>query len=80
MHAYLTSVLLYLQCNFVLLFAGILAAKVQRQDSLARFLSQRPQRKELVERNILPNESERERNEQRQHIGSKLNRCARLPR
>ena len=57
-------------------FVGILAAKVQRQDSLARFLSQRPQRKELVERNILPNESERERIEQRQHIGSKLNRCS----
>ncbi len=32
----------------------LLAAKVQRNDSLARFLKERPQLKELVEKNILP--------------------------
>lgn len=63
-----------LQC--VCLYTGILAAKVQRQDSLARFLSNRPNRKELVEKNIIP-VSEKERAERRQYIGNKLNRyCA----
>ena len=59
--------------------AGILAAKVQRQDSLARFLSQRPQRKELIERNILPHESEHERHQHRAIIGTKLNRSVLPP-
>ena len=65
--------------NFIPVFyhlndKGILAAKVQRQDSLARFLSQRPQRQELLARNILQTETERDRVENRQIIGAKLNR------
>lgn len=53
---------------------GILAAKVRRQDSLARFLSQRPNRKELMDRNIIP-VPEVERQEQKMFINNKLNRC-----
>ena len=33
-------------------FTGSLAAKVARQDSLAKFLSSRPSHRELVEKNI----------------------------
>jgi len=49
-----------------------LASKVERKDSLARFLNNRPQRKELVEKNILPTKSEEEKAEDRREIGSKL--------
>ncbi|XP_045158651.1 phosphatase and actin regulator 3-like isoform X2 [Mercenaria mercenaria] len=49
-----------------------LAAKVARQDSLARFLSNRPSRQELVAKNIIPNKSEDEIHQDRQAIGSKL--------
>ncbi|KAK3596507.1 hypothetical protein CHS0354_039026 [Potamilus streckersoni] len=49
-----------------------LAAKVARQDSLARFLSNRPSHQELVEKNIIPAKSEQEIHEDRQAIGSKL--------
>ena len=66
------SVYSFVQC-VLLCGPGILAAKVQRQDSLARFLSQRPNRKELVERNIIP-VSEMERQEQKVFINNKLNR------
>lgn len=54
--------------------AGILAAKVERCDSLARFLSTRPDRRVLMERNILPSHSEKEREQEKQYINSKLNR------
>jgi hypothetical protein len=58
--------------------SGILAAKARRQDSLARFLSQRPKRnelmrKELMERNIIPR-PEVERQEEKNYINNKLNR------
>ncbi|XP_060606243.1 phosphatase and actin regulator 2-like isoform X3 [Ruditapes philippinarum] len=49
-----------------------LAAKVARQDSLARFLSNRPSRQELEAKNIIPNKSEDEIHQDRQAIGSKL--------
>ena len=61
-------------------FSGELAAKVRRQDSLARFLNNRPHRRELVERNILFNQSDREREEERHHIGITLNRYDQLER
>jgi hypothetical protein len=51
-----------------------LAAKIRRQDSLARFLSQRPHRRELIERNILPVKSDKERQDDKQYISGKLNR------
>ncbi|KAL5016476.1 hypothetical protein ScPMuIL_006065 [Solemya velum] len=49
-----------------------LAAKVARQDSLARFLSNRPTRTELVEKNIIPSKSEEEKQVDKHQIGSKL--------
>ncbi|KAL3867754.1 hypothetical protein ACJMK2_040606 [Sinanodonta woodiana] len=49
-----------------------LATKVARQDSLARFLSNRPSHQELVEKNIIPAKTEQEIHEDRQAIGSKL--------
>ncbi|XP_064606443.1 phosphatase and actin regulator 4-like isoform X2 [Liolophura sinensis] len=51
-----------------------LAAKVARQDSLARFLSNRPSHRELVEKNIIPVKSEAEKIEDRHAIGTKLTR------
>jgi len=51
-----------------------LSARVQRQDSLARFLSRRPPPQELVQRNIIPSDPEEVRLEVRQQIGAKLNR------
>lgn len=49
-----------------------LASKVARQDSLARFLSNRPTRRELVDKNIIPDKSEDQIHHDRQAIGSKL--------
>lgn len=49
-----------------------LASKVARQDSLARFLSNRPTRRELVDKNIIPDKSEDQIHQDRQAIGSKL--------
>ncbi|XP_076441006.1 uncharacterized protein LOC143280260 [Babylonia areolata] len=51
-----------------------LAAKVARQDSLARFLSNRPTKQDLEEKNIIPAHSEREKADLREQIGSKLTR------
>jgi len=59
--------------NIVFLtFSAGLAAKVARQDSLARFLSNRPSRQELVAKNIIPDKSEDQIHHDRQEIGSKL--------
>lgn len=55
-----------------IIISGSLAAKVARQDSLARFLSNRPSRQELEAKNIIPNKSEDEIHQDRQAIGSKL--------
>ena len=49
-----------------------LAAKLARKDSLALKLSQRPDRQELIERNILRNVSDDERRLDRTAIGAKL--------
>ncbi|XP_050402310.1 phosphatase and actin regulator 1 isoform X3 [Patella vulgata] len=51
-----------------------LASKVARQDSLARFLSNRPTQKDLIEKNIIPNQSDREKQESKEAIGTKLTR------
>ncbi|CAH1772243.1 unnamed protein product [Owenia fusiformis] len=51
-----------------------LAAKVSRQDSLARFLSQRPAMKELQDRNIIPQKSDTEKEDIKKKIGSTLTR------
>jgi len=54
--------------------SGGLGAKVVRNDSLAKFLSQGRQRREQEDRNILPQRTEAERKEFRQAIGTQLNR------
>lgn len=51
-----------------------LAAKVARNDSLARFLESRPTKIELEAKNIIPVQSETEKKELREAIGSKLTR------
>ncbi|CAC5367246.1 Phosphatase and actin regulator 3,Phosphatase and actin regulator 4A,Phosphatase and actin regulator 1,Phosphatase and actin regulator 4B,Phosphatase and actin regulator 4-B,Phosphatase and actin regulator 2,Phosphatase and actin regulator 4 [Mytilus coruscus] len=51
-----------------------LAAKVARQDSLAKFLSSRPTRRELVEKNIIHSVSEDQDKERRSAIGTALTR------
>lgn len=53
---------------------GILASKVERRDSLAKFLSNRPAKVDLIQRNIIPIKSDAERLEDRNIIGRKLNR------
>lgn len=58
----------------VFLFVGILAAKVERRDSLARFLRNRPARRDLVERNIIPSRTDAERQQDRNLIGYRLSR------
>ncbi|XP_028278420.1 phosphatase and actin regulator 2 isoform X2 [Parambassis ranga] len=49
-----------------------LAIKIRRRDTLNIKLGNRPSKKELEEKNILPRSSETERHELRQQIGSKL--------
>lgn len=57
-------------CIFV--FVGSLASKIRRRDTLAIKLGNRPSKRELEEKNILPRTSETERQELRQQIGCKL--------
>ena len=47
---------------------------MRRQDSLARFLNNRPGKRELIDRNILPVKSEKEIQDDRNIIGVRLNR------
>uniref|UniRef100_A0ACB8FCR7 Phosphatase and actin regulator 1 n=1 Tax=Sphaerodactylus townsendi TaxID=933632 RepID=A0ACB8FCR7_9SAUR len=54
------------------LFTSSLAMKVCRKDSLAIKLSNRPSKRELEEKNILPMQTDEERLELRQQIGTKL--------
>lgn len=56
------------------LFTSSLARKVLRKDSLAIKLSNRPSKRELEEKNILPMQTDEERHESRQQIGTKLTR------
>ncbi|XP_018419167.1 PREDICTED: phosphatase and actin regulator 1 isoform X5 [Nanorana parkeri] len=56
------------------LYNNSLALKVLRKDSLAVKLSNRPSKRELEEKNILPVQSDEERLELRQQIGTKLTR------
>ncbi|KAL2083698.1 hypothetical protein ACEWY4_021471 [Coilia grayii] len=49
-----------------------LASKIKRRDTLAIKLGNRPSKRELEEKNILPRTSETERQELRQQIGCKL--------
>ncbi|KAJ8012142.1 hypothetical protein DPEC_G00065600 [Dallia pectoralis] len=56
------------------LFTSTLALKVLRKDSLAVKLTNRPSKRELEEKNILPMQTDEERLENRQQIGTKLTR------
>ncbi|KAM6922035.1 phosphatase and actin regulator 1 [Xenentodon cancila] len=56
------------------LFTSTLAMKVLRKDSLAIKLSNRPSKRELEEKNILPMQSDQERLESRQQTATKLTR------
>ena len=53
---------------------GTLALKVLRKDSLAIKLSNRPSKRELEEKNILPMQTDEEKLQSRQQIGTKLTR------
>ncbi|XP_016095804.1 phosphatase and actin regulator 1-like isoform X3 [Sinocyclocheilus grahami] len=56
------------------LFTSTLALRVLRKDSLAIKLSNRPSKRELEDKNILPMMTDQERLESRQQIGTKLTR------
>ncbi|XP_019740280.1 phosphatase and actin regulator 1 [Hippocampus comes] len=56
------------------LFTSTLALKVLRKDSLAIKISNRPSKRELEEKNILPLQSDQERFESRQQTATKLTR------
>ncbi|KAL7984494.1 hypothetical protein Chor_003064 [Crotalus horridus] len=60
------------------LFSSSLAMKVCRKDSLAIKLSNRPSKRELEEKNILPVQTDEERLELRQQIGTKLTRIKKI--
>uniref|UniRef100_A0A8C0ARW5 Phosphatase and actin regulator n=1 Tax=Buteo japonicus TaxID=224669 RepID=A0A8C0ARW5_9AVES len=62
------------------LFTSSLAMKVCRKDSLAIKLSNRPSKRELEEKNILPMQTDEERLELRQQIGTKGLFCCILSR
>ncbi|KAG8320431.1 protein phosphatase inhibitor activity protein [Homalodisca vitripennis] len=51
---------------------GRLAAKIARKDSLALKLALRPDRQELIDRNILQLQSEKERQENKEAVGARL--------
>jgi len=55
---------------------GTLAAKIARKDSLALKLSLRPDRDELIARNIIRVVTEQEQQETKEAIGAKLIRYA----
>lgn len=57
---------------------GSIAAKIARRDSLEIKFSQRPDKQELIERNILPSLSDQERQKVREVLESKLSRRLRL--
>lgn len=50
------------------------AAKLARKESLQMKLAQRPDRQELIDKNIIPSMSEDERHDFKEAIGNKLNR------
>ncbi|XP_053340330.1 phosphatase and actin regulator 1 isoform X1 [Clarias gariepinus] len=56
------------------IFTSSLALRIMRRDSLAIKLSNRPSKRELEDKNILPMQTDQERLECRQQIGTKLTR------
>ena len=79
-HLWLASVINFFCClSFsltivVTVFLSEAGNKVSRKDSLALKLALRPNRQELIDRNILPQHSETDRKVFREAIGAKLTR------
>lgn len=61
---------------FYLCNSGRLAAKIARKDSLALKLAMRPDRQELIDRNIIRIVTDKEVQETKEAIGAKLIRYA----
>lgn len=61
-----------LHLHYVLFPSGRIAAKIARKDSLALKLSLRPDRDELIARNIIRVVTEKEQQETKEAIGAKL--------
>lgn len=57
---------------FIIVCPGRLAAKIARKDSLALKLALRPDRQELIDRNILQIQSDKERQETKEAVGARL--------
>ena len=53
---------------------GAMGAKVVRNDSLAKFLSTRSQRNAEMDRNLIPQRTEEEKQDFREKINTQLNR------
>ena len=60
--------------HLMFLRSGKLAAKLARKESLQLKLAQRPNKQELIDKNIIPIMSENELHNSREAIGTKLNR------
>lgn len=58
----------------IILYLETMASKISRKDSLAQKLALRPNKQELIDRNIIPLHSEVDRKEFREAIGAKLTR------
>lgn len=65
-------VFVFMQPCMFFLSLGRLAAKIARKDSLALKLSLRPDRDELIARNIIRVVSDKEQQETKEAIGAKL--------
>ena len=65
---------LFFDYNYFFFISGRLATKIARKDSLAQKLALRPNRQDLIDRNIIPQQSDNERKEFREQIGQKLTR------
>lgn len=70
MPVYISNV--WIKRLIVCLIAGRLAAKIARKESLSLKLALRPDRQELINRNILQLQTDNERQETKEAIGAKL--------
>lgn len=68
------SIFFYFVHFFCGLDSGKIAAKLARKESLQLKLSQRPDKQELIDKNIIQTMSDNEKQDSREAIGTKLNR------
>ena len=71
---FVSTLIFFFSYFFSLLFVAKIVAKIARKESLQMKLSQRPDKQELIDKNIIPIMSENERHDCREAIGTKLNR------